>query len=99
MLKYLHWFKSKQNIWFIPKPTFENSHFKLFFLRSYLNIKINKTTMKILNQQALFVVICLLFGKAISVCNTCIDSGHHKSEPGPENSLFDVVSSQLYIVW
>ena len=55
--------------------------------------------MKILNQQALFVVICLLFGKAISVCNTCIDSGHHKSEPGPENSLFDVVSSQLYIVW
>jgi len=48
--------------------------------------------MKIINQQVLVVVICLLFNEAVSVCNTCIDSGHHKSEPGPENSLFDVCS-------
>jgi len=48
--------------------------------------------MKILNRQVLVIVICVLFGKAMSVGKTCLASKHHKSEPGPENSLFDVCS-------
>ena len=53
--------------------------------------------MKILNQQVLVVVMCVLFGKAMSVGKTCLDSDNHKSEPGPESSLFNVVSSHSYI--
>ena len=51
--------------------------------------------MKILNQQVLVVVMCVLFGKAMSVGKTCLDSNNHKSEPGPESSLYNVVSIHI----
>ena len=47
-----------------------------------------------LNQQVLVVVVCVLFGKAMSAGETCLVKTYegHKSVPGPESSLFDVVS-------
>ena len=50
--------------------------------------------MKILKQQVLVVVVCMLFGKAMSAGKTCLVKTYegHKSVPGPESSLFDVVS-------
>ena len=53
-----------------------------------------------LNQQVLVVVVCVLFGKAMSAGETCLVKTYegHKSVPGPESSLFDVVSTQFYML-
>ena len=48
--------------------------------------------MKILLLFAFYLILKVALVSSEQGCNLCLDSDHHKEEPGPEADLFGVVS-------